>query len=52
VVDGFPFIQPFFDAVEQYGAGKLEVGVNANTISFRAVVFANDIGQIYKQVTS
>ena len=52
MVDSFPFVQAFFDAVEQYGNGRLEIGVNANNVSLAIQLFGNDLGQIYKQITN
>jgi hypothetical protein len=48
----FPFIQNFFDAVEQYGNGRLEVGINADKISAAVHIYGNDLRQIYKQITN
>jgi len=52
MVDSFPFVQQFFDAVEQYGNGRLEVGIIADKVSAAVQVYGNDLGQVYKQITS
>lgn len=52
MVDSFPFIQAFFDAVEQNGDGHITLGVYHKLVSGEVDVFGNDLGHIYKRIVS
>lgn len=50
MVDSFPFIQAFFDSVEQYGAGQIKVGVYNRIITAECDIYGSDLGQLYRQI--
>lgn len=52
MVDSFPFIQAFFDAVEQYGSGFLRLGVYNHLVAGEADFYGNDLGQLYRRIVS
>lgn len=52
MVDSFPFIQSFFDAVEQYGSGLVRLGAYNKLLAAEADFYGNDLGQIYKRIVS
>lgn len=52
ILDQFPFFQSLADALEQYATGKLTIGVASARSALEFEVLAEDIGQVYRQITS
>ena len=50
--DSFPFVRAFFDAVEQYGNGRLEVGISHKALSVELQLFGSEFGELYRRITS
>jgi len=50
MIDSFPFIQAFFDAIEQHGNGQVKIGVFHKIVSGEINLFGKDLGQIYKKI--
>lgn len=49
-LDSFPFVQAFFDAVEEHGTGELRLGVFHKVLSGELDVYCHDLGYLYKKV--
>ena len=52
ILDQFPFVQSLADALEQYATGKLTIGIASARSSFEFEILAEDIGQVYRLITS
>ena len=50
LLESFPFVQAFFDAVDQYGDGRVDFGLTQRIASLQASFYGAELGQIYKRI--
>lgn len=50
MIDSFPFVQAFFDAIQEHGNGQVKIGVFHKVVSGEVNLFGQDLGQIYKRI--
>lgn len=50
MVDSFPFIQEFLDAVEKNGNGQLKIGIASTKVAVDLDLYGNDLGKIYRRI--
>ena len=46
----FPFVQAFFDAVEEQGTGELRLGLFHKVLAGELDIYCHDLGYLYKKV--
>lgn len=52
MVDSFPFVQAFFDAVDQHGSGVLSLGVYHKDVSGEVDLYGRELGVLYHKIVN